>query len=936
MRFVKNKNRRLFGPPRTKTNLRLLGLLVLFLLLSWILIKTVSEKTGGENVFVKHPSAEKLEETPISDSLIATVKEESESVGYFSDFYNRVTSFPDFAGYVKSKEKTGKIQFLTSDNELAGKLNSIRQGRTVNFLAPVRLYSQTGTEDVFIPFLSLQKKGGKVSVASVGEYWNIVQRNLNDLRKNGGIGETTELEKLLGNTGGNTSEKRPYAVLNDKGGDVFSFSSGITTLEQIFNGTGEALRDEIDAYENDGDRTKESLISDQLSSLLFAASNDQNYQEKIAGIIKSVAGSAGTLFLETEDEANYYSTAEARCKNSGGKWFFEECNCPAGLDIRIDGSCSPKEKLKNSCEKSGGAWEETDRSSVLLNVCGKEKTSSDSGNGDSQSSTEEIPINKLALGNSYCNCPVDSCLGPDGICNKNDGDNDGDGIINRQDNCPTTDAFDTDAMNQEAGSDYFGCNCDQIGTVMKNCPESKCLGSHWTVYSKGQQECKDGRLLPYACDFEKEGLSKFCANPLRTGQLSISTKGSGVDADRGVGQEAGKDNHDGQSQARDFPVSNLDINDNESGSSGDQTGSDELPAIQTPSSSSGSGNGTNNGDKSRLGIIPGPALKNDYFARDNTDWSKILPTVKSTSGQNGLGANSNGSGKAEGLKAALRRIYNQDYQTYKMIFTYLDTIKHKDGGGVCEGCGKAKVDYNAPYKVLDQIIVHEAAHCAQDCVGGIGGFTRRELERIAVEKQIGSAHFENPIATSKGTIYDLMEEFPSQRSQFVSYKGFEVRGYLARYWCSASPQGLNCGKGGEGFDLGDKSVFLDWLFNRANFLNWPIRPVYAYEPRASKSGEYYYYGVGDGDANWGITYATVSKAVPEPPDNTYGGYPYGFGKAVLGAKQKEEDVIRKFMAMSNQDLYPCKSDPAKIGLPPAFGCEGAPAPKLEDGGNIGD
>jgi len=932
---MKNKTRRLFGTPRPnpKTKLRLLGLLAVLLLLSWILIKTVSEKTGGESVFVKRPTVKQAQEISITDSLIAKVKKEPKTVGYFSDFYNRATTFSNFADYSKSKEKAGKIQSPVSIDGLANELGSIEQGKVINFSAPARLYSQTGTEDVFVPFVSLKKEGERISVENVGEYWNIIQRNLNDLRKNGNAGEATELEKLLDKARASASDKRPYVVLNEKGGDIFSSSSGITTLNQTLADTVNVLKDEVETYKNNGDRAKENLLSDQLSSLLSIASSNQNYQEKIAGTIGSVANNAGMLFVETEDATNYYSTAEARCERSGGKWFFEECDCPTGSDLRIDGSCSSEDKLKSSCEESGGTWGGTDRSSTLLKVCGKERITGSFDNNDNQSSATKETSDKLALGNNYCDCPSNYCLSSNGICNKDDDDSDQDGVPNQKDNCPTAGPSQSGTINQEAGSNYYGCSCDQIGAVMKNCPESKCLGSHWTAYSKGKQECKDGHFLPYACDFEKEGLSKFCADPLQTGQLSLLAKESDGNTDRAGGEETNKDI---KPEASEFPVSNLKISENKPDSSENQTDNSNSPSVISPSSSGNNDlSGSGSGDKSRLGVIPGPALKNDYLARDKTDWSKILPTVKSASGQNGLGGSSNGAGKAEGLKAALRRIYNQDYQTYKMIFTYLDTIKHMDGGGVCEGCGKAKVDYNAPYKVLDQILVHEAAHCAHACIGGVDGFTRREEERMAVEKQIGSAHFEKATATSKGTIYDLMEEFPSQRSQFVAYKGFEVRGYLARYWCSANPQGLNCGQKGEGFDLGDKSVFLDWLFNRAGFSNWPIRPVQAYEPKASKSGEYYYYGVQDGDANWGIIYATVSKAVPEPPDNTYGGYPYGFGKAVLGAKQKEEDVIRKFMAMSNQDLYPCKSDPAKIGLPPAFGCEGAPAPKLEEGGNVG-
>jgi len=481
---------------------------------------------------------------------------------------------------------------------------------------------------------------------------------------------------------------------------------------------------------------------------------------------------------------------------------------------------------------------------------------------------------------------------------------------------------------------------------MKNCPSNKCVGSRWVTYSKGKQECKDGQLLPYTCNVDGYDTNKFCLSPVNSNQLSLLPKDSNVNASvvesSGDSKEAAtNDQEEGtkntaDSKTNDFPI-NLNMN---SGSpivsKNDQNDNNGGYRYESPKAVTGNATAKSGGSGSAMGVstapiggAKGPIVKHD--------WSKELPTVTAVSGQQQYGSGGGNPGGSGGIIEGLRAIYNRDYATYAMIFHYLRELKHMSGGGVCNGCGLAKVDYTAPTMVLAQIIVHEMMHCGQDCVGGFGGFTRRELERIAVEKQIGSAHFEKKIATTKGSIYNLMEEFPSQRSQYVLSAGksvgrpnggFPVRGFLARYWCSTLAQPKSCnGQGGDDFDLGNNTVFLDWLFNQAGFSSWPFYPVYsaqAYEPR-SGNPQNFYFGTQPGDCNWGIYYATESKMVPGPPDTTYGGYPYGFGDSVLGAKPKEEAVIRRAQAFSNQNIYtPCQSSPEGLGLPPVFGCEGAP------------
>lgn len=885
--------------------------MILFVFI-WILVWVVINRGGGkENETQTKPSEGEETETPITDSLIEKVKNETEVLGYFSDFFDRASAFDSVGEFLKSGEKYGKLVEISSSAKLAEELDSVGSGKIVDFMAPVRTYSQSGIEDAYVPFMSIKKDGGKIVLESLGNYWDIIQDNLEELDSNGNSSNKSEIERLLGTSGNPNKSEKSFAFLDKDGVDVFSRASGRDTLRKVLNDLSFVFSSEIEEEKNNGDRAKETQLSEQLRALVINNPEIKNSKRHLAEVVAAVERQTGTLFIESEDESAFWGTAEERCNKSGGNWFFDACNCPAGSELNAKGECVSDDKLKGNCEKSGGGWNAVSGTVITQKICGSNRY---------EGSLVANGQNKF-----YCDCPRDFCLGGDGSCNKNGEDSDEDGIANQIDNCPTLGDSGDKSVNRDVNSQYLGCSCNQIGIVMKNCPVSKCLGSRWIEYSKGEQECRGGEMQPYACNFTDEGSSAYCSNSAQTNLLSLADRSEKEDIASFVTKPGEQGNFPLNTQVGGDRAIPADSKGNETASPVAVAQPPKVTGNTGISTVRGSTGTSTTGGKTHGGIIPGPAEKMPYLPRSNFDWSKILPVVTSISGQQSYGGKNSGAGKPEGLKAALRRIYNQDYQTYKLIFTYLDTIKHKPGGGQCDGCGKARVDYGAPYKVLDQILVHEAAHCAQACTGGFGGFTPRELERIAVEKQIGSAHFEKAIPTNKGNIWDLMEEFPSQRSQFVSYKGFEVRGYMARYWCKASPQGLGCGAGGGGdADMSGKTVFLERLLNPLKF----IRPAEAYEPRSSKAGEYYYYGVEDGDANWGIYYATESKLVAGPPDKTYGGYPYGYGSAVLGAKQKEEDVIRRFEVMSNQDLYPCMSSPPS-DLPPAFGCEGAPTIQLE-------
>lgn len=910
----------------------LIFLLIVLYLINWLFY---SGNERGESI---NPITRPTSKVQITDSLIAKIKNSAESPNYFADYYKSANNFSNLADFIESGDKTGKLTKSVSSDDLINQLDELKDGEVLNIMAPVRVNSQLVKEDSYVQLFSLKKDGDKVTVDQVGEYWDVLQKNLEELRYKGNFSQTSEIENLLNLNKNKSNPETSYAIINKDGEDALTSPQGINTVGKILNDTSNVLSGEISQEKNQGNRAKETSLSNQVAELLADSQNDPT--DQIAKILSSVIDNTGTLFLKSEDKKDNFATAEARCEKSGGAWFFESCNCPPNTEIGPDKYCHPKDKVMNNCLNSGGQWISKDDKIDEPRICG-----------------EREPESTDDLSNNYCLCPQNSCLNSDGSCNSDDEDSDKDGIKNADDFCPKTQSSKIAEINKDPGSDNYGCDCTQTGLAMEECPANKCIGATWVAYSGGEQECQNGKLLPYTCNYEEKGVNNLCNNPLENQESDLmATENSAESGENNVQNSESNGNNfpiaqnnsqDGNikqtgtnsssgndvSSQGEFPIENNKTENNKNIDKNQDNSITTTPTDNHPNSSSGKGSAKSDRDKTRRGVIPGQALKNEYKPRDKTDWSKLLPTAQSNSGQNSYGSGSMGAGKAAGLKAALKRIYNQDYQTYKAIFTYLNYIGHVPGGGLCLGSGRIKVDYGAPYKILDQIVVHELAHCAQDATVGMDGFTRRELERIAVEKQIGSAHFEKPISTSKGTMYDLMKEFPSQRSQYVLYNGFEIRGYMARYWCKAHLQGIDCSgsEKGDNWNLGNHEVFLDWLNEVAlkKFFEAPFTPAYAYEPKASQSGEYYYYGVEDGDANWGIEYATVSPKVPEPPDNTHGPYPYGFGKAELGAKQKEEDVIRTFMALSNQDIYsPCQSSPPP-DLPPAYGCEGAPTIQLE-------
>jgi len=253
------------------------------------------------------------------------------------------------------------------------------------------------------------------------------------------------------------------------------------------------------------------------------------------------------------------------------------------------------------------------------------------------------------------------------------------------------------------------------------------------------------------------------------------------------------------------------------------------------------------------------------------------------SGENssGSGENSEPLGNPEGIKAALKRIEQKDPLRYEMIFRFVSFIKPTGfPGGYCAGCGRVWANHGFPLKMLDQIIVHEATHSAHACTVG-WGIGVGSGEWIAVANEIGSLYGRN-----KGP--KDMTEFQGQSKQ-ISYRGTEVRGYLARYMKKVNPKG----------DMGPG--------NMDNGIQYAFR----YIPKRT----------------WG---------------NTKGPYHYGDPDKdpkvrLLGLVQQEEDVIDTIIKTIQECRKPenkgkgkckCKSSPPP-DLPPVEACKGAPVIQLK-------
>lgn len=239
---------------------------------------------------------------------------------------------------------------------------------------------------------------------------------------------------------------------------------------------------------------------------------------------------------------------------------------------------------------------------------------------------------------------------------------------------------------------------------------------------------------------------------------------------------------------------------------------------------------------------------------------------------------------------ALIRIECKDELRYNMIHRFVKVIHNTDfQGGFTEKCGEIAVNFTFPRELLDQIIMHEATHAGQFCLGLIDMSNPAKVEREACANQMGSLcrekHDENE---GKGTDDYLMQEITCagdkgkdgkpilcRQKPHITYKEVpagtqdeEVRGYMSRWMTSVSPSGdLKC----EAYD-------------------WPVKYALSY-----------------GDTTMGPYH--------------YGAHACGENR-VLGLKKNENEDVKTIVKSQEQ----CQSK-ARPNLPKAMECEesgGAP------------
>lgn len=236
---------------------------------------------------------------------------------------------------------------------------------------------------------------------------------------------------------------------------------------------------------------------------------------------------------------------------------------------------------------------------------------------------------------------------------------------------------------------------------------------------------------------------------------------------------------------------------------------------------------------------------------------------------------------------ALIRIECKDELRYNMIHRFVKVIQNTSfQGGFCEGCGKINVNFNFPRELLDQIIVHEATHAGQFCLGLIDMGNIAKVEREACANQMGSiCHEKHDENGGIGTDDYVMQELTCsggkddqtgkikgcRQKPHIEYRGGsggkgqeEVRGYLSRWTTMVTPSGdLKC----EAYD-------------------WPIKYALSY-----------------GDTTMGpYHYGAHSDACGEDK--------------VLGLKTEENNDVKEIVK-SQKD---CLSK-AKENLPKAMECE---------------
>jgi len=700
-------------------------------LLGWIVVQTSIKLVGFENA----GSWWNFECAGPESAKVALNNGQGNT--NFSSYYENLKTFPNLTAFLNSGEKQAKLTGPTDASSFSNQLKNLKEGEKLQFLAPVRVTSLNGTEDLYLPLLTAAMEGGNLNLDSTGEFWSLIQNEWASLKDTLGLATSTSdlLNQYLGD-----SSFTDYRELLGSNGDVLSSLDSNSDLSSLYGNLAQIIQD----YQNSGDRTQDlsqiDLSSqDNLSELIALLGNSTSSQEQSDRIMSILTTEtmklASNLMVDKESAGDNLLISQASCNISGGEWVDNACKCPDQSVLGEDGSCHSQADLQSNCEKSGGSWQKVSEGYEPSPGCGL--SGSILGILNANTNAARADLSQVSGDQNYCKCKSSSfCLDTNGVCRELGKDDDGDKIPNGLDRCPKTPAAEKDKVNGVKGGRYYGCSCSQIGAAPKSCPPDQCVGDNWAVYPHGKQECKNGKLLSYSCNPVKRSYDETCVNQNKLAQ--------------------GDENN------------NYNVNDNWNYFQGQNSGS------TTTNSNSNSSKNAMQSSKPGTG---GKSLNRDDFSK-----SPPGPNVPSGTGNSGWNTE-RGLGRVEDIKKALKRIHDVDPLRYEMIFRSVKTIARTSfPGGLCYGCGYIEVSASLNIGIMDQVIVHESTHAGHACTVGWGGFSTGQVERIACANQMGS------LCRADG--HQDMREFPGQKEgvDFLGKK-IEVRGYISRRETMVDPKG---------------------------------------------------------------------------------------------------------------------------------------------------
>jgi len=713
-----------------------------FIILGWLVIQTAAGLTGYDNAgeWWRFQCRTESDQTLLETQDFASLRNE---------YYDNLKTFPDLSSYLKSGERQAKITGPVDEYSFRTQLKGLKDGEVLHFLAPARVDSMNGSENLFLPLLTVLKEGGNMELSDTGEYWDLI-KNMWPKFANNNV-ETQDfaslqkdlLDKLLG-TDSYTDDRSLIALAGDQDlrslqSDDADFSSLYQTIAQVLdeslNSGDRSVGTRYSAFLQDEDLSKLSLSELIARAAQYQEGEDEN-SRMIALLTTETIRLVSMVMVDKEEADDILSSASWRCVESGGEWVNEECECPGDNVLGQDGTCRSSADLKNNCENSSGEWENASEGYNSTPLCGSaEDALSGLYNSISGSGSERANISQVVPDKEYCKCADKFCLDNDGSCRKQAQDDDGDKIANTKDRCPDTPSTEKGEVVQTMGSKFYGCGCSEIGVVKKNCPPDQCVGDSWVVYPGGKQECQGGKLLVYSCEPVERNFDQSC---VEQNKLADSTQTQDqTTQEQGAAQNS-------------------------------NTNSTQPPYMNSSNQGKSSGSKSNSGNKSSTANKGGKNGKSGNSKPISDNWGdRRTGGVPDTNdpGQSFAGP--------QGVKEALKRIYQKDKLRYLMVFKYTSKIYNQGGGnsfsgaGVTWGCGTYAVTFGSGYKMLASIIAHECTHSGDFC-NGAGNLP--SMEYVAVGNQIGSV--------------GRIKESPGQKEEIKvtlnEGKGQEVRGFGSR------------------------------------------------------------------------------------------------------------------------------------------------------------